>query len=584
MLIDQPLAVENDLSAGIRRIFDDRPDLILFQGTVGGIPCDKAARQVKMLLGGSPARLVLLSDDGSRPLGDTFEEVIDLRVSFDDLVLKLREMAAEPGNEPAAAAEEPPSSDLADEVEITLPEDKIEEFWTYTTTAASEEVNNWDFAAEAGVSPQPVPDQSEIAPSGPPPGEELGMRMTTDEFGLPIYDLPTGSSSDDWEDLPLPVVDPLPAELFPPAAAAPAIPPSPPPPIEEDHWTTPVPGEEPSAAEAAEPEAAAEPPVPSDLLAEELLPDMEELPPKLRYSPPIIPTYDRVERERADRLFGNISEEGNDQPPLPEEEPRRSQGNGSGQRDPKPASRGKVTTPAEQHAQGVRKPAAPTAPDKIDDSLFQAPPDEFDAGSLKIDQSASGRRTAVSSATVALAGAVVVCLVLAAAYLWPRLHIGKSGGPGHPAPDQPAMTQPRPAATAPAPAAPPGLPAFIPKEAADARYGATHPGWERYQADGLEYLVFREQGAIRAIQIVAKEQGTITVPLVKTWARIATGLELPAASNVRLQGGFEVGGGLLANGTEFAIYRSVPEGDIRGFVLSLPAAAPAPAAGQNPPR
>ncbi|WP_460595008.1 hypothetical protein [Geomonas sp. Red276] len=577
MLIDQPLAVENDLSAGIRHIFDDRPDLILFQGTVGGIPCDKAARQVKMLLGGTPARLILLSDDGSRPLGDTFEEVLDLRVSFDDLVLKLREMVASPESVPAAAEEEPPSIDLADAVEITLPEDKIEEFWTYTTTA-DDEVDNWDFAAEAGESPQPVAEQSEIPPAGPPVGDELGMRVTTDEFGLPIYDLPAGSLSDDWDDLPLPVVDPLPAELFPRSAAGAAPPQSSPPTVEEDHWTTPVPGEEPSAAEPAEPETAPEPPALPDLLAEELLPDMEELPPKLRYAPPIIPTYDRVERERADRLFGNISEEGNDQPPVPIQEPKPSEGNAAGKRVSKSGSRGKVTTPAEQHAQGIRK-AGPPTPAPIDDNLFQAPPDEFDAGSVKIDQSASARKPAVSSATVALAGAVVVCLVLAAAYLWPRLQIGKGSAPVTPAP-----VQSRPAATAAAPSAPHELPAFIPKGAADASYGATHPGWERYQADGLEYLVFRDQGAIRAIQVVAKEQGTITVPLVKTWVLIATGAELPAATTVRQQGGFEVSGGLLANGAEFALYRSVPEGDLRGFVLSLPAAAPAPAGGQNPPR
>ena len=69
------------------------------------------------------------------------------------------------------------------------------------------------------------------------------------------------------------------------------------------------------------------------------------------------------------------------------------------------------------------------------------------------------------------------------------------------------------------------LPAFIPGVTPDSAYAAAHPGWERREADGLEYLIYRENGRIRAIQVIAGTRGVISAPFLKTCIRETTGRE-----------------------------------------------------------
>lgn len=126
------------------------------------------------------------------------------------------------------------------------------------------------------------------------------------------------------------------------------------------------------------------------------------------------------------------------------------------------------------------------------------------------------------------------------------------------------------------------LPLFIPLTAQDAAYAATHPGWERYSADGLTYLVYREKGRIRAIQLLSEERGAITLPFLKTCIRVATGYELSATKTSEARGDFKVVTGSLPNGADVATYRKVSDGEIMGFVLCFPAngqAAPGDAKG-----
>jgi hypothetical protein len=116
------------------------------------------------------------------------------------------------------------------------------------------------------------------------------------------------------------------------------------------------------------------------------------------------------------------------------------------------------------------------------------------------------------------------------------------------------------------------LPQFIPRIAPDASYAAAHPGWERYQADAVEYLVFREKGRIRAIQVLSGEYRAISLPLVKTCIRLATGSELSDLNTtIRTQDDFRIVSGSAPNGAEVVIYRKIQDNDIRGFVLSFPA-------------
>ena len=92
----------------------------------------------------------------------------------------------------------------------------------------------------------------------------------------------------------------------------------------------------------------------------------------------------------------------------------------------------------------------------------------------------------------------------------------------------------------------------------------------------MEYLVFRENGQVRAVQVVSEQQGAISVPFLKTCIRTATGFEL---SEIRFaearKDGIEVLSSALASGVELAIYRKIADRELRGFVLSFPAEGPA---------
>jgi flagellar FliL protein len=113
------------------------------------------------------------------------------------------------------------------------------------------------------------------------------------------------------------------------------------------------------------------------------------------------------------------------------------------------------------------------------------------------------------------------------------------------------------------------LPAFIPAGIPDKTYAAAHPGWERYEAGGLEYLVFRENGRIRAVQVVAGTEGKISDAFLRICIRETTGLD-DGSNWVREQrDDFRVEKGTLANRGEVAVYRKMPEGEIRGFVITL---------------
>ena len=103
---------------------------------------------------------------------------------------------------------------------------------------------------------------------------------------------------------------------------------------------------------------------------------------------------------------------------------------------------------------------------------------------------------------------------------------------------------------------------------------ANHPGWERYQADALEYLVYREQGRIRAVQVLSGERGAITLPFFKTCIRVGSGHEQFGIKKTEERGGFQVVTGALQNGGEIVVYKEIPGGEIRGFVLSFPSGPP----------
>jgi hypothetical protein len=112
------------------------------------------------------------------------------------------------------------------------------------------------------------------------------------------------------------------------------------------------------------------------------------------------------------------------------------------------------------------------------------------------------------------------------------------------------------------------LPAFIPRGNPDGAYAASHPGWERFNGNGLEFLVFRENNRIKAIQVIAA-QGEISDSYLKMCLRQTTGKEDCDSWSRDKRDDFLIEKGTLMNKGELVVYRKMPEGEIRGFVLTF---------------
>ncbi len=114
------------------------------------------------------------------------------------------------------------------------------------------------------------------------------------------------------------------------------------------------------------------------------------------------------------------------------------------------------------------------------------------------------------------------------------------------------------------------LPMFIPKVPADTAYAASHPGWERYAGEKVQFMVFREAGRIMAIQALPVGDGEIGESQVPLWFREAAGGEMPAKGRLREADGITIETRRAPGGAEVAIYRG-QQSRILGVVLQLAA-------------
>lgn len=111
------------------------------------------------------------------------------------------------------------------------------------------------------------------------------------------------------------------------------------------------------------------------------------------------------------------------------------------------------------------------------------------------------------------------------------------------------------------------VPSFVPKGGKDRGYGKTHPGWERYLSDGIEYRLFREEGRLKAVQVLARRDRSIPESLLATVVRELTGSENPIVSSRMKTGGYRRESGRIDGKGEVVVYRK--NGGIRGFVVTL---------------
>jgi len=136
------------------------------------------------------------------------------------------------------------------------------------------------------------------------------------------------------------------------------------------------------------------------------------------------------------------------------------------------------------------------------------------------------------------------------------------------------------ASQAPAPAPPPSAPApsavtptaveipsFVPVSGRDPGYAKVHPGWERYRGAGVEFRLYRQQGRLKVVQVIALHGKTIPEAQVTKIVKVLTGSENRTVSSHTNKGGYLREVGKIAGNNEIVIYRKGSV--IRGVVITL---------------
>ncbi|AJE04456.1 hypothetical protein [Geobacter pickeringii] len=130
----------------------------------------------------------------------------------------------------------------------------------------------------------------------------------------------------------------------------------------------------------------------------------------------------------------------------------------------------------------------------------------------------------------------------------------------------PKQSEP-PAAPKPAAKGLAKLPAFIPRDGFDKKYGAAHPGWERYRGARTEFKVYREESGIKAVQAIDRSGVGIPESFLRGALAQMTESRDFAIAEKEAKGKFLAEKGTVASGARLVIYRTAPRGPIRAFVV-----------------
>ncbi|HEX2769421.1 MAG TPA: hypothetical protein VHN12_09050 [Geobacteraceae bacterium] len=534
-LPDVRIEVLTDFTQGLKAIFYRLPAMVLIQGEIGGITGEKVAGQVKTLLEGEPIRLLLLRDETDRwDDGDSnFDGSIDICLPFDELVCQFQQQLCDsPPISPIkpAIAEQYPQNDM-----------KLDEF-TVNSFQTGDEFNIDPFAdvfpahirhdwgnilPETGQDPQNEAELVELTVEPPQPADEFCFDPPSDLLSaVPVGNTfsPDLTGADLLQDLPISFT-----------------------------------------------------PVGQDSLEERILLDKDIHLDVQESADPLFAGTSAETLVEAPEMASHQSETGGYETSMEsmlrlKEVPARSplletaltkiaSTESAGQAETSPS----MTEEAAPHP-SAWQPASPPPSGKNSSPLGGTVPENLNKisagphrhGDISFRED-FGEKTSFKQKVSF--GLIILILGLATFLLvryWENptgffRQEGVSVGPSQTAP--PASVQ--------------KLPAFIPRGTPDSTYAAAHPGWERYVGNGLEYLVCRENNRIRAIQVIAGADGEISDAFLKMCIRQTTGRE-DCDNWVRdKRDNFLVEKGTLLNKGELAVYRKMPEGVIRGFVLSF---------------
>lgn len=229
-----------------------------------------------------------------------------------------------------------------------------------------------------------------------------------------------------------------------------------------------------------------------------------------------------------------------------------------------------AVAPVKPMAEPVKPAAAPLVapqPPQLDDRMA----DEF----KHFDEVLLRRQQHRSRSWLQISGVVAVLFLVGVSFYWGgRISSRK-------------VTPPPVAATIPAPslpAVPPALarlsaatrltaaiplPATFEAAVVDREYGVRNPGWERRLAPTFELLLFREQGALRAIQVIARGASGLSDQLIKEAMQLAGGTAVDWRKE-EVKGGLRVSLGVLPNRVEVLRYMRPGTKAPVALVVALP--------------
>jgi hypothetical protein len=119
------------------------------------------------------------------------------------------------------------------------------------------------------------------------------------------------------------------------------------------------------------------------------------------------------------------------------------------------------------------------------------------------------------------------------------------------------------------PAAIISLPTTLAAAAVDRAYGERKPGWERRLAPAFELLLFREQGALRAVQLIARGTTGLSDQLIREAMQLAGGTAVDWRKE-EVKGGLLVALGVLPNRVEVLRYMRPGTKAPVALVVALP--------------
>jgi len=160
---------------------------------------------------------------------------------------------------------------------------------------------------------------------------------------------------------------------------------------------------------------------------------------------------------------------------------------------------------------------------------------------------------------------ILLALLLGGTFIFAPRWFGLKPKPA--APTAPAATAKLPVGTGTG-ARP--IPAIVPLNNRDTAYGTTRPGWDRYLSPTLEYLVFREQGSLKALQVIGRDGGSVPEPTVTALLRDAFQSAGYTVKSTREQDGYLVEEGTISGKGEILVYRKKTPETIRAVVVTWP--------------